>query len=590
MESARLGTSNRRPRRGSIERPVDLRLVRNLAGLLAFPLLLAVLTLARPGPLPEPELPPAFDGATARSLAVELASDNANRVPGSPGAASAAAWFREKLGLYGLAVREDVWADDVPGVGRVELRNLATVVRGTLPEAIVVVAHRDNNGLTAGANDNASGTAALVELARAYATAGTTESARTPLHTLVFLSTDAGAYGSLGLARFASRSPLARAAVALVSLDGLAGSARPQLRLAGLERRSPPPALVRTAVARIATETGAAPEQPGLLEQLVWLGLPFGFGEQAPALGVGIPSVRVSTSPDAGTPPGGDELATLDGQTLTRLGRASETLLASLDAAVELPAATGGAVFLGDRAVRGWALELLLLVALVPFAAAALDLLSRCRKRRLPLQPAWEALRRRIALWLVLLALLGLAALAGTFPVEPALPPPPDQPPLDRWPVGAIVLGVVAVVLVWLRARARLIPRARARAEEDLAAYAVAFVALLAVAIAAALVSPYSLVFVLPSLYAWLVLPQLRRSPAWVTDVAFGIGLSGPVLALVVLAKQLELGLRAPLYAASLLTTGVVPWGSTLALALWAAVASFVGAIAAGRYTAPSGR
>ena len=42
--------------------------------------------------------------------------------------------------------------------------------------------------------------------------------------------------------------------------------------------------------------------------------------------------------------------------------------------------------------------------------------------------------------------------------------------------------------------------------------------------------------------------------------------------------------------AASLLTTGVVPWGATLALAAWAAVASFVGAIAAGRYAAPSGR
>ena len=62
------------------------------------------------------------------------------------------------------------------------------------------------------------------------------------------------------------------------------------------------------------------------------------------------------------------------------------------------------------------------------------------------------------------------------------------------------------------------------------------------------------------------------------------------VLAVVVLAKQLDLGLRAPLYAASLLTTGVVPWGATLALAAWAAVASFIGAIAAGRYTAPSGR
>src|SRR6185369_8310505 len=175
-------------------------------------------------------------------------------------------------------------------------------------------------GLSAGANSDASGTAALVELARAYATAGTTESARTPLHTLVFLSVDAGAYGSLGAARLGSHSP--------------------------------PPALVRTADARIATELGSVPAHPGLLDQLVSLGLPFGFGAQAPMLGKGLPALRLTTAPDGGAAPGGDELATLDRTTLTRLGRASETLLTSLDAAVELPTATGGAVFLGERAVR----------------------------------------------------------------------------------------------------------------------------------------------------------------------------------------------------------------------------------------------
>jgi hypothetical protein len=590
MEPARLATSKQRPRRGSVERPVDLRLVRNLAALLAIPLLLVVFTMVRPGPLPAPALPPAFDGTTATALTAELVADNASRVPGSPGAASAAQWFRDKLALYGLPVREDVWREKVPGVGTVELRNLACVVEGTLADTIVIVAHRDNNGLSAGANDNASGTAALVELARGYATAGTTESARTPLHTLVFLSTDAGAYGSLGAARFAAHSPFARRAVAVVSLDGLGGRAAPRLEVAGLDRHSPPPALVRTAAARIASETLREPSHAGVLSQLVFLGLPFGFGEQATLLEEGVPALRITTAPDGGTPPGGDELATLDGRRLAALGRAAESLLASLDGAVELPSTTAGALYLGQRAVRGWALQLLLLATVVPFAAAALDLLSRCRKRRLPLAPAWRALRRRFGLWLVLVALLALAAAAGALPRSPQLPPPPDQPPVDAWPVGAVVVGVLAVALVWLRARARLIPRARPRPEEDLGAYAVAFVALLLVAAVVALVSPYGLVFILPSLYAWLVLPQLRRAPGWATDIAFGIGLTGPVLALVVLAKELDLGLRAPLYAASLLTTGVVPWLSTLGLAAWAAIASFVGAIAAGRYAAPSGR
>ena len=50
--------------------------------------------------------------------------------------------------------------------------------------------------------------------------------------------------------------------------------------------------------------------------------------------------------------------------------------------------------------------------------------------------------------------------------------------------------------------------------EVELAGYAVAFLGLVGVAAGMALVSPYGLLFVLPSLYAWLLLPQLRRAPA----------------------------------------------------------------------------
>jgi len=584
MEPARLGTSKRRPRRGSVERPVDGRLVRKASVVLLPPLILLILTLGRSGPLPAPALPPAFDQSTAAALTADLVRENPSRVPGSLGAADAATWFRNKLSLYGIPVREDRWREEVPGVGRVELRNLAAVVPGTVPETIVFVAHRDNKGTTAGANDNASGTAALVELARGYATAGATESARTPLHTLVFLSTDAGAYGSLGAAHFAAHSPLASRAVAVVSLDGIAGSVEPRIELSGLEGRSPPQALVRTATARISAETGSPTSLPGALTQLVALGLPFGYGEQAPVLAGHVPAIRISTAPDGNVVPGGDELADLDAARLGQLGRAAETLLTSLDQTVELPTSTNGAIYLTGRTVRGWALQLLLLAAVIPFAAAALDLLSRARRRRLPLNAAWRSLRRRLGLWLLLLAIVGVASLVGALPSGPALPPPPDEPPVDSWPLGLLAVLALVAFLVWLRSRARALGRGPARGEDELAAYTVAFLALLLVAAGTALVSPYSLVFVIPSLYTWLWLPQLGRTPDWVTDALFGAGLVGPVLALVVLAEQLDLGARAPLYAASLITTGVIPWGATLALTVWAAVAGLVGAVASGNY------
>src|SRR3989442_1146061 len=82
-----------------------------------------------------------------------------------------------------------------------------------------------------GANDNASGTALLVELARAY-------SVLTPAHTIVFLSTDGGAFGGLGAAEFAAHSPERPGVVAVINLDAVGSSSQPRLQIGG---DTPPP-------------------------------------------------------------------------------------------------------------------------------------------------------------------------------------------------------------------------------------------------------------------------------------------------------------------------------------------------------------
>jgi hypothetical protein len=119
-----------------------------------------------------------------------------------------------------------------------------------------------------------------------------------------------------------------------------------------------------------------------------------------------------------------------------------------------------------------------------------------------------------------------------------------------------------------------------------LAAYADSLVALGGVAIATALISPYGLLFVVPSLYAWLWLPQMERRSSWARDVLYGIGLTGPALAVVAIGTQLGLGVDAPLYLVSLMTLGFVPWTTLLVLLAWAAIACQLGALAAGRYRA----
>ena len=79
------------------------------------------------------------------------------------------------------------------------------------------------------------------------------------------------------------------------------------------------------------------------------------------------------------------------------LGRAAQNLVGSLDAGLELAQGTTSYIYLGTRIVRGWAIELVLLTALLPFLIGAVDLFARCRRRRIPLAPAARSLRSRLS-------------------------------------------------------------------------------------------------------------------------------------------------------------------------------------------------
>jgi hypothetical protein len=554
------------------------------------PLLLLMLTIVRPGPYPASALPPSFDGPSATSLATELVRDFPNRRPGTPGATGAADWVQQKLALYGLTAVADEWEQDIPGLGSVHLENLVTVIPGASADSILVLAHRDNTGVGPGANNNASGTAALIELARGFGKLGTVAGRPRPMHTIVFLSSDGGAYGGYGAERFAATWPQRGRLRAVVSLDGLAGSTAPSLELAGYTPRSPTPALLRTADVRIAEQQGRLPSRPGWLTQLVDLGVPFGYGEQAPFLTRGISAIRLSTASGSGADTTTDTTAALNVKRFAQLGRAADSILSSLDGGVELVGGTSAHVYLGSRIIRGWAIELVLLVALVPFFAGTIDLFARCRRRRLPLAGAWRAVRVRFAVWLWVGLLLGLGALVGVFPRGSDIPPAPDSPAVRSWPVAwLLVLGALAA-LGWWRARRTLAPPAPATDDEVLAGYLVALVTLGGVAVATAVISPYGLLFLLPSLYAWLWLPQVDRGSGWARDTLYGVGLAGPALALVVIGTQLGLGLDAPLYVLSLMTLGFIPWQTVLVLIVWAAVATQLGALSAGRYRAVPSR
>jgi hypothetical protein len=554
-----------------------------VSALIVAPALLALLfSVSATGTLPRPNLDPLFSPATAASLTARLNAEFPSRVPGTPEAADAALWFRTTVAAFGLEVREDVWSEDVAGLGDVELRNVIAVVPGRSDQAILLVAHRDNAGAGLSYGDNASGTATLVELARGFAPRGAVASPR-PERTLVLVSTDGGAYGGAGAARFADRSPYSEDAFAAIVLDGIAGGGRPRVVIAGDEPRSPAPALVRTALARVGEQTETEPALPGILTQLVDLGVPLGVGEQGRFLAAGIAAVTLTTQ-EEGDPavPTGDPTAPLSIEQLGSIGRATEVLVGSIDTSVGAAFRTPDSLFLSDRVASGWAIRLTLLVAVVPFALGVLDLVVRSRRWRLPLVPALRALRSRLLFWLYAGLLLWLAGVAGILPTGAALPLPTYSSLVTDLPAAGLGLVVIALAGGWLVARRRLVPSAPAP-EERLAGYTVALAWLGIVAVAIGLVRPYSLVFVLPSLYAWVWLPLSTRP--WTRAVLFALGLLGPFVGLLVLASELGLGLvETVLYLAGLATVGYISVGAVLFALAWAAAASQLGALALGRY------
>ena len=552
------------------------------------PALLAFLfSISTTGRLPRPTLQPLFDADAAATLAAQLSSEYPSRVPGTLAAADATRWYRQTISGSGLDASEDSWRADLPDLGTVELHNVVTVIPGRSSQAVVLVAHRDNQGAGTAFGQNASGTAALIEIARGFAPQEAVEAAK-PNRTLVLVSTDGGAYGGAGAYRFAKTSPYARAALAVIVLDGIGGPGAPRLAIAGDGSRTPAPTLVSTAAARIREQTGVTPPVPSVLAQLVDLGIPYAAGEQGPFLARDIAAVTLTTA-EPGDPsiPSGDGTST-SGQRLGQLGRATEALVDSIDASVGRAFRAPDMLFFRGRVASGWAVRLTLVVAVVPFALGVLDLVVRGQRRRLRLAPALRGLRARILFWLYAGLLVWIGALTGIFPTGEALPLPPTSPSVSDWPAAGIALLGVALALGWLVGRRRLVPSTAASVEERLAGYTVALAWLAVVAVVLAIAHPYALVFVLPSLYAWLWLPLQSR--VWTRAVVYCIGLAGPVLGLVVLGREIGLSVgHAAFYLVGLVTVGYVPLGTVLFTVAWLGAAAQLAALAFGRYAPYAG-
>jgi hypothetical protein len=560
---------------------VNGRLYRGTWLLVGLPLLVAAFSVARPTPLPRAFLPE-FDGQATKELATDLATSDPNRFPGALGPVT---WFKEQVAPYGLPIRTERFSAVIPGHGRMNMQNLVAEAIGRSPRAIVVMAHRDNDGSGKGANDNASGTAMLVQLARAYGTPpGLSVGALHPNHTILFVSTDGGAFGALGAADFAAHSPFRHDVAAVIDLDSVGGPGRIRLQINGDVPRTPSGTLVETAATRIAAQVGRRPARDSMLRQLVDLGFPYSLYEQAPFVKHGIGAVTLTTAHDNPPDPIGDDPGRLRVDKLNQVGRSAQDLLGTLDEGVEFAQGTSSYVYLGSRLIRGWAIELVLIACLLPFLAAAIDLFARCRRRRIPLAPALRALRSRLGFWIWVVVLFELFGLLGAWPGGAPRPVSPRSAAATHWPAALLIVLALLALAGWLVTRERLLPRGEISVEQDLAGHTAALLALGTLSLLVVATNPYALLFLLPSLHAWLWLPQVRRMGAAVRVGVLALGFAGPSLLIAELAGRYGLGWDAFWYLAELRVVGYVPFVVMPLLVVWLAGSGQLAALSVGRY------
>ena len=144
-----------------------------------------------------------------------------------------------------------------------------------------------------GANDNASGTAALIELARSYAnpaaasTAPSTLAARDGRRTRSSSSRRTAARSAASAPRTSRSTRRSRGTSSRsIDLDAIAGRGRAAARVRGRPAAAcRAPACSRPPRRAMLEQGGDAAQRPSALRQLLDLAFPFSFYEQAPFLG-----------------------------------------------------------------------------------------------------------------------------------------------------------------------------------------------------------------------------------------------------------------------------------------------------------------
>jgi len=499
---------------------------------------------SRPAPLTSTLAPEAFEGAPAFAELKELAGRYPQRRPGSRGdeelADHVAQTLRALGGSAGGGFSVHTLQFDAQTIDGE--RALSTIIAerpgSTNATPILIVAHRDAAGN--GAAAELSGTAALLELARVFASR---ETKRT-----IMLASTSGSGGAAGAAQLeAEASQLGAAPLdAAIVLGDLAGThARAPFVVPYSEGVGQAPLqLQRTVAEAISQELGKNPGAPSTLGQLAHLAFPLTVGEQGVLNAEGVPAVLVQVSGERGP----SSAAAVSEERLEGLGRAVLSSVDALDGAPDIAHGMQSGLLLTHKLLPAWALRLLVLTLLLPPLVAAADGAARLRRRRMPLG-RWVGWVFSCALPFLICAVFAyMLGWLGVFSAVPATPVLPSALPFDARAVTAVVAVALTFALSWLLWAALVRRLGWGVRPVPEAAGLAAVLALFAVALLAWVGNPLTALLALPALHAWLLLAAPNRSKSgwrprrWVSLALVVLGLAPLALLVAFYGDQLGLG------------------------------------------------
>ncbi len=527
----------------------------------------ALVALRPPQAITVSTQPTVFDPQAAAGDLRTLANGFPGRVAGSSADRRAAGWVAGQLAADGLTTHIDAFAGEVAG-RRVGLANVWATSNGTAAGTIVVIAPRDSPPLaTQGANDDASGTACLLELASLFAGSA-------HLHPIVFVSTDGDTNGALGAHAFLARHR-DLGILAVVALRRMAGRDVHSITLNGwsAQPRLAPPWLWGLAQASGRLGAGLRTPLPPVTTQIVRLAVPSGGGSQAPFVAAGLPAIEIS-APGATVPAVADTLDTVSTDTLLRSGRTAELLIASLDVAPVPLAGSGHTVFFSRfRQLSGGFVVWILIVLTMPLAVVSVVLATHAVHRRLPLRHAVVRLALRVAPWLLTLALVYLAGLLDLLPGGFGAAVSPDALVSHAPRYLRVVLILLFLAVTYHYAMAIEHRLARHFPVDTEAVVTVAHLALLLVALVMLTINPFSLALVLPAALLW---PIARRGPWLRSALPVWAGLAVIGASLVYLGDRLHLGWDVWWYFFLLLETRTIPVAAVVLAVVFVASATLL--------------